>query len=722
MSNISRRKFIQFSGLTGAAFVLGISKNSAAPGIFNLSKNGSAADIFDVTPFISIEKSGKITIVNIKPDMGQGTFQSIPALIAEELEISLDMATIIQSGGEAKYGGGQSAGGSDSIRGSYFKMRKIGAAAREMLTKAAAQKWQVPENECFAENGKIFHRPTRKSFGYGELAELAATFPVPEKPVLKDAKDFKIIGKPQSGLSRPDLKWKVTGAPIFGIDKEVPGMAFASVERCPVFGGKLKNVDDSAAKKVKGVQKIVVAERVFGRNHWPVVAVIADNYWAALKGRKALKIEWDFGENAHFNSKNYEQSLRDLSKTPGLTHHESGDFDKIYGETAQILEAFYETPFVSHSPMEPMNCIAEWNLTGDKVEFWLSHQAPDWIMEDVAKQFSIKKEDVKVNVAFSGGGFGRRLFPDVACEAASIAKLAGKPVKVIWTREDDTQQGPFRPLTFSKMRGGLSDKKLISAFSHNIIAPSIDQTFADEYDTSKPDGTMMEATGEQAYEIPNLKNQFILAPVSVPLGYWRAVTSTTIAFAHECFLDELAHLAGRDPLEFRLAHLTKDSSARRILEKLKAVSGWDAAKSAGRNLGVAQWEFFAGHAGSVVEVKKQADNSIKIEKIWTVIDLGTVVNPDTVRAQTEGAAAMALTAATKNGITFENGRVAQSNFHDNPVLRFNEMPEIEVHILADGGEKIKGVGEPGLPPVAPALANAIFAASGKRHRRMPFEL
>lgn len=717
MATVSRRKFIQLSSLTSAAFVLGVSKNSASPGIFNLSKPGSLADRFDITPFISIEKSGKITLVNIKPDMGQGTFQSIPALIAEELEISLESATILQSGGEPKFGKGQSAGGSNSVRGSYFQMRNVGAAAREMLTKAAAQTWQVPENECVASNGKMEHRATGRSLGYGELAELAATFPVPEKPVLKNAADFNILGKPQT---RPDSKWKVTGAPIFGIDKEVPGMAWASVERCPVFGGKLKKVNDKAALKIAGVQKVVVGERVFGKNRWPSVAVIADNYWAALKGRKALKIDWDFAGNDGFNSKDYEQRLRDLSKTDGLEFSKTGDFDKEISKNGSILEAFYETPFVSHSPMEPMNCLAEW--TGDRLELWLSHQAPDWILGDVSRQFSIPKENIKINIAFSGGGFGRRLFPDVACEAASIARLAGKPVKIIWTREDDTQQGPFRPPTFSKLKAGLSAEKLVSAWSHTVISPSIEQTFGEKYDSSKPDGTMMEGTNEQAYEFPNLKTAFILAETHVPLGYWRAVTSTTTAFAHECFLDEMAALAGRDPLDFRLAHLTKDSSARRILLKLREVSGWDLAKTAGRFLGIAQWEFFAGHAGSVVEVVKKADNSLKILKIWTVIDLGTVVNPDTVRAQCEGAAAMALTAATKNGITFENGRVAQSNFHDNPMLRFNEMPPVEVHILADGGEKIKGVGEPGLPPVAPALANAIFAATGKRHRRMPFEI
>jgi len=298
----------------------------------------------------------------------------------------------------------------------------------------------------------------------------------------------------------------------------------------------------------------------------------------------------------------------------------------------------------------------------------------------------------------------------------------GKPVKVIWTREDDTQQGPFRPLTYSALKGGLVDGGIISAWQHKVISPSIEDTMMENYNDKQSDGTMMEATAEQAYEIPNLNTRFIFAPVKFPLGYWRAVTSTTTAFAHECFMDELAVASNRDPMEFRLGHLSKPSDAKRVLLKLKEVSGWDKPLAKGRGRGVAQWAFFAGLGGNVVEVSTNTDGSIKIEKIWAVIDLGTVVNPDTVRAQVEGAIAMAITAATKGGITFEGGKVVQSNFHDNEMLRISEYPPVEIHILAEGGEKIKGVGEPGLPPVAPALANAIFAATGKRIRRMPFEL
>lgn len=714
-NNISRRRFLEFTGLTGIGFVMGISRSNAAPGVVNMSMEDGSS--FELQPFVIIEKSGKITLMNTRPDMGQGTFQSIPALIAEELEVALDKVTILQTGGEKKYGDGQGAGGSYSVRGSYLQMRKVGAAAREMLIKAAAQQWNVPENECFAENAAVKHRPSGKSLSYGELAESAALLPVPEKPTLKDPKDFKILGK---AMTRPDLPWKVSGKPIFGIDMEVPGMVYASVERSPIFGAKLVRHIDTEALKVPGVQQVVVGERVFGTKKYPAVAVIGDNYWAALKGRKALKVEWDSTGLDTFNSKEYEQNLRDLAKTDGVEDHNAGDFKKAFDSSIIKLEAFYETPFVSHSPMEPMNCIAQW--TGDKLEIWVSTQDPQWMIGDLAGQFGIPQDNIKINVAFNGGGFGRRLFPDVACEAASIAKAVGKPVKVIWTREDDTQQGPFRPLTFSALKGGLVDGGFIAAWQHKVISPSIEATMQEEYNDKKADGTMMEATAEQAYEIPNINTRFIYAPVPVPLGYWRAVTSTTTAFAHECFMDELAAASNRDPMEFRLGHLSKPSDTKRVLLKLKEVSGWDKPLPKGHGRGVAQWAFFAGLGGNVLHVSTNADGSIKIEKIWAVIDLGTVVNPDTVKAQVEGAIAMALTAATKGGITFEGGKVVQSNFHDNEMLRISEYPPVEVHILAEGGEKIKGVGEPGLPPVAPALANAIFAATGKRIRRMPFSL
>lgn len=721
-TNASRRDFLKAAGLTGAAFALGFTANDVhASPVLNLS---ALPESVELTPYILIEKSGKITIMNPRPEIGQGTFQSIPALIAEELDVPLDKVTIRQTGGENKFGGmwSQAVGGSGSVRGGYLPMRKVGASAREMLIKAASDQWSVPVAECVAENATIIHKPTGRKLTYGQLAETAAKLPVPKEPKLKDPKQFTMLGK---SMPRPDVPLKSSGQAMFGIDSRVPNvgpasMVYASIERSPILGSKLVGFDAAQALKIKGVKQAVKVERVVGKNHYEGVAVIADNYWAALQGRKALKVTWNHQGHETFNSVDFEKQLRDLAKTDGIIGHNTGDFDKTFAENTNQLEAFYETPMLSHSTMEPMNALAHYQ--GDKVELWLSTQGGDLARQEVAKVLAIPVDNVTVNVQFNGGGFGRRITQDFASEAAMLSKTIGKPVKVIWTREDDTQLGPFRPMTFSAMRGALSADGKAVALQHKVIAPSIDATMNETYDKTKPDGTMLEGTNEQQYEIPNLNTRYVHADIHIPLTYWRSVTSSTLAFAHECFLDEMAHKAGQDPMAFRLAMLTKDSDTKRVLEKLKEVSGWDKPLPAGKGRGVAQWNFFAGLAGQVVEVSKNKDGGVTVDKVYCVIDLGTVVNPDTVKAQIEGSVAMALTAALKDGITFEKGQVVQANFDKNRMLRINEMPEVDVHILAEGGPTIKGVGEPGLPPLAPALANAVFAATGKRIRRLPFDL
>lgn len=715
-SNIQRRDFLKFTGLSATAFILGIpSVKADEPAL--ISNLSNLEDAFNLNPYVLIERSGKITLFNTKPEMGQGTYQSIPAIIAEELELSPGQYTVQQTGGEKRFGPLQFSGGSYSVRGSYQDLRKVGAAAREMLLTAAARQWNVPESECYAQDAKIFHHPSGKSLGYGDLVETASKLDAPQNPRLKDPADFKMLGK---SVQRADIPLKISGRAVFGIDVEVPGMVYASVERCPVFGAALKGFDKKMALKVAGVEQVLEVVREYGTYKSTGVAVVAKNYWAALKGRKALKVEWDFKGNEKFNSTDYAQSLRELAKTEGLVDHTSGDFDKVYAETNQKLEALYETPFVSHSPLEAMNCTAHWK-DEKTLEVWASTQVPGDVMETLRGRFGLKEENVTIHTCFNGGGFGRRLAVDFITEAVDLAKTIKKPVKLLWTREDDTQQGPFRPLTFSALKGALSSDGKLLAFQHKVISPTVSAFLEPERDKSKPDGTMTEGISSQAYEIPNMKNLFVLADVHIPLGYWRSVTSSTLAFAHECFIDELAHQAGKDPLQFRMDMLTKESDTKRVLQKLREVSGWDNLLPSGKGRGIAQWDFFAGLAGHVVEVSKTSDNAVKIDKVYAVIDLGTVVNPDNVKAQVEGGIVMGITAAIKNGITFANGRTEQSNFHDNPIMRMSEMPQIEVHILAEGGDKIKGVGEPGLPPVAAALANAVFAATGKRIRKLPFD-
>jgi len=715
-STTNRRNFIKLTGITGAGFIIGLSLKSNN-GIAEVAKPGDDVSLYGLTPYIMIEKTGAITLFNPRPEIGQGTFGSIPSLIAEELEVSLDQVIIKQTGGEKRFGPGQFAGGSESIRSDYFTLRRAGASAREMLVSAASRQWNVPVTECYAENAKVFHKPSGKSIGYGDLAEAASKMDVPKEPKLKDPKDFKLLGKK---APRPDIPLKISGRAVFGIDVDVPGMVYASVAHCPVFGAKLVSYDDKATKNVKGVLRVETCERRIGKYKYEAIAVIGSNYWAAYQGRKALAIKWDYKGHESFNSKDYAQSLRDLSKSNGVIDHEQGNFDNAFSTAPVKLDAFYETPIVSHSPIEPMNCVASW-YDGNKLEIWASTQVPGDLIDNFPKDYGIPQENLKVNVLFNGGAFGRRLYNDVIHEAVQLTKKVGKPVKVIWSREDDTQLGPFRPMTFSAMKGALSADGKVVAFQHKVIAPSLDASEHENYDKSKPDRTMTEGISEQKYEMENMKNLYVNADTHIPFAAWRAVTSTTLAFAHECFIDELAVKAKKDPMEFRLAMLTKDSDTKKVLQKLKEVSSWDKPLPEGWGRGVAQYEFFAGLAGYVVEVSKKG-TGITIEKVYAVIDLGTVVNPDMVKNQVEGAATMALTAAIKNGITFDKGETVQNNYNGNPIVRINEMPPVEVHILSDGGPKIKGVGEPGLPPFAPALCNAVFAATGKRIRRLPFDI
>jgi len=463
---LDRRDFLRYTGLSGIALVLGIQSTKGSNSIENLNLVDNAS--ITLNPYVMIEKSGKITLFNNKPEMGQGTQQSITALIAEELEVGPDQYVIKQSGGQKMHGNSQFAGGSYSVRMSYTEMRKVGAAAKEMLLAAAAQQWNCAVSDCYAQKAKVYQRSTGISIGYGDLVAVAATLEVPKNPILKDAKDFKIIGK---NVKRQDIPAKVKGEAVFGIDAVIPGMVYASVERSLVFGATLGNVDKSATLKVTGVLDVVEVERDLGAYKYPGVAVVATNYWAALKGRKALKVTWNTNGKEKFNSKDYNQSLRDLANTDGLVQHSNGDFDKVFAESKEQVVAFYETPIVSHSPMEAMNCSAHWK-EGNQLEIWASTQVPSWVIGDLTNRYGIKEEDIQLHVCFNGGGFGRRLATDFIVEATNLAKVLKKPVKLVWTREDDTQLGPFRPPTFSAMKGSVVDGK-INAFQHKVISPTV---------------------------------------------------------------------------------------------------------------------------------------------------------------------------------------------------------------------------------------------------------
>lgn len=710
MSLESRRSFIKKAGATGLTFWLGLSyvKGANAP-VISTAKS--------LTPFIKIDAAG-ITIFNPNPEMGQGSYQAVASMIAEELEVSLDQITIKNTSGEKEFGAGQWAGGSSTVREGYLTYRKIGASAKEMLVKAASQTWGVSPESCTAKEGKVLHAATNRTLKYEELAEAASLLEIPKEPKLKDPKDFKMLGK---SVKRPDIPLKVTGKAEFGIDADVPGMLYSSVERCPVIGGTLKTFDATAAMKVHGVVKVVSAERVIGKYSSTGVAVIAKTYWAAIQGRKALKIDWDTKGFETFNSSDYEHKLRSLSKEEGILDKQKGSVDIPVN---QVVESFYETPMVAHHPLEPMNCTV--HVKGKKVEIWTSTQVPvsvtgPGMMGSMPAVVGINPEDITLHAGFIGGGFGRRLYFDYIVEAINVAKQMDSPVKVVWSREDTTTQGPFRPMTFSKMIGGLSEKNQVVSFQHKVISPGFMDSAMPNWDKTKLDSMMTEGISAQEYDIPNMKNSFVFADYHVPMAAWRSVTSSTLAFAHECFIDELAHKAEKDPLDFRIDLQSTNTDTKRVLKKLREITNWDKPLPAGKARGVAQWDFFAGLSAQAVEVSLAKNGAVSVDKVYVVIDLGTVVNPDNVKAQVEGAVLMALSAAIHPAITLKNGVVEQKNFDTTPVARMSEAPEVIVEIITEGA-KIKGVGEPGLPPFAPALGNAIFALTKKRLRKLPLEI
>lgn len=714
---VSRRDFLKLSGTTGAALMLGYIFPFGTNGKAIL-KNLSKEKVFtsDLTPFIIIDSSDTITLMLHKPEMGQGTFESMPVILAEELDVMFDQVKIKPAIADRSKYGSMTVGGSNSVRGSWMRLRKAGAAARTMLIKAASQKWNVPVNKLYAKDGKVYQKGSDKSSNYGDLIEIASKLAVPEDVKLKDPKDFQMIGK---SIPRPDIPSKVDGSALFGYDTKIPGMVYASVEHCPVFRGKVKSFDASAAKAVPGVKQVLIAERYAHRNQLFGVAVIADNYYSALQGRKALKVEWDPGKFAKANTQELYKKLRELTQTEGKIAKRQGDFEGAYKNASKKVEAIYELPYASHAPLEPQNAIA--HVQGNKCEIWAPTQVPDGAQHIVANLLNIPLENVTLHFTLIGGAFGRRLISDVITEAVLLSKKVGAPVKVVWTREDDMTQGPFRPGTVSSLKGGLDDKGEFIAFQHKVVAPSISYNMYGGPETrDKEDRGALEGIVRSPYEIPNVVFNNIFAESPVAISAWRSVYSSTTCFAQESFIDEMAHAAGKDPLQFRIDLIHENTRMKNLYKFLREKSGWNKPLPNGWGKGVAAIEFFAGRAGHVIYVSKKG-SGVKIERIVAAIDCGTVVNPDNVKAQLEGASVMALTAAIKDAITIFNGKVLQTNFNSYRLLRFNEMPVVEAYIVPNP-IKPDGVGEPGIPSLAPALGNAIFSATGKRIRKLPFNI
>jgi isoquinoline 1-oxidoreductase beta subunit len=714
MKNISRRNFIKASGMTGAVLALGYYMPAIGKDP-EILKNASADNLgIELNAWITIDRNGKVTIVNHRSEMGQGSYQAVPQIIAEELEVNLDNVNIIfGTGNSAKYGS-QITGGSSTVRGTYKKLLRLSATAREMLIEAAANKWKVDKSECYAENGEVIHKSSGKKLGYGELVLEASKLEPPKEVALKNPKDYKILRKP---LPRQDTPLKVNGKAIFGLDKKLPGMFYAVVERNPRFLGKVKSFDDTAAKAIPGVKHVIKVQMNVFNTKREGVAVVADSLWIAMQGRKVLKVDWDdSGFEHHSTEQLYAKMTEDLKSTP-ISFKTKGNFNAVYNKASKKSEAIYETPYESHSCMEPLNCIA--NVQGDKCEIWGPIQGPDWIQDDLSKQLNIPKENITVNMTFLGGGFGRKAFTDYPHEAAVISKAINAPVQVVWTREDDTTQGPFRPGMIYACKGALNDDGSIAGFETKIAGQNMDHQWpgADKisYNGSDTEGFL------ETYlnSLPNYSFGDIPLDSPIPVMWWRSVYSSTNGFAFESFMDELALQAGKDPIDFRRQHF-QDGRVHELASKLEEVSGW---KSRGKNsgYGVAITECFSTIVGEVVKVSKKADGKVKIDKVWAVMDCGWYVNPDIIRAQVEGSIIMALGAATKHATHFADGKAVENNFHTYKMPRITDIPEIEVHVM-DNDEKAGGVGEPGLPPFTPALTNAIFDLTGKRIRKLPFNL
>jgi len=714
MENISRRNFIKLSGISGV--VLAIGYYFPALGMEPTLMNAETAENLgiDLNAWISIDTSGNVTIINHRAEMGQGSFQSVPQIIAEELEVNLDKVRIIFAPGNRKIFGSQTTGGSSTIRGSYKMLLNLSASAREMLIEAASKKWGVSPSECYAEEGYVIHKTSGKKLNYGALVEEASKLSPPKNIALKNSKDYKIIRKP---LPRQDIPDKTNGQTIFGMDKKLPGMLYAVVERSPRFAGKIKSFDDTATKAIPGVKSVFkIQAEVFSTKREGVV-VVADNLWAAMQGRKALKIEWDdTGFEHHSTDELYTKMKESLKGEPKISKTK-GNFSSTFNASSKKAEAVYETPYEAHSCMEPLNCIAYFQ--DNKCEIWGPIQGPDMIQEDISAKFGIPIENVIVKMTFLGGGFGRKAFTDYPYEAALISKEIKAPVQVIWTREDDTTIGPFRPGMVYQCKGGLSAKGELSAFESIMAGQNMGHQYSGA-DKSKSNNSASEGFPEQYYEsIPNYRIGDIPLDSPIPVMWWRSVYSSTNGFAFESFIDELALLAEKDPLEFRKP-LLSTKRYQDFISKLESISEW---KSRGKNdgYGVAITECFKSIVGQVVKISKNTEEKIKIDKVWAVIDCGWYVNPDIIRAQVEGSIVMALGAGTKHAILFEDGKTVQKNFDKYKMPRINDIPEIEVQIM-ENNEDAGGVGEPGLPPFMPALTNAIFNLTGKRIRKLPFNL
>jgi isoquinoline 1-oxidoreductase beta subunit len=666
---------------------------------------------FAPNAFIRIDQAGNTTLVMPQVEMGQGVYTSIAMILAEELDADFAKVTLEHAPPDDKlYGnpvfGLQVTGNSNSIRAFWEPLREAGASTRAMLVQAAAQQWQVEPASCTTANSEVTHKESGRKLSYGALATSAGSERPPTDVALKDPKDFVLIGKPLKRLDTPD---KVDGKAVYGIDAMLADMKFATLKACPVFGGKVGKVDDSAAKKIPGVQKVVLLD--------DMVAVVGDHMWAAKKGLDALVIDWDEGPNARLSSNDIWQDLRAASEKDGVVAKSEGDIAKGLA-TGDKLEASYELPFLAHATMEPLNATV--HLKPDSCEIWTGTQIVSRVQSEAAKAAGLPVDKVIVNNHLLGGGFGRKLEPDMVVAAVRIAKQVDGPVKVVWTREEDIQHDIYRPLYRDTIAASLSDGKIVGG-KYKISGSSIMARWLPPAFQKGIDIDAVDAAVDMPYDIPNFHVEYVRKePPAVPTGFWRGVGPNNNVFAVECFMDELAHKAGKDPVEFRRGMLGKNPRLLAALNLAAEKSNWGQPLPPRVGRGVCVQPSFASFIATVVEAEVDQQGEVHLRRVTLAVDTGIAVNPDTVVAQLEGGLIFGLTAALYGEITIDKGRVQQSNFHDYRMLRIDQAPKIEVHVVKSG-EAPGGIGEAGTNAGPPALRNAIFAATGVALRRLPID-
>ncbi len=722
--NINRRTFLTGTAVVAGGLVLGIVPAQRAGAMPN-----ARAGSFQSNAWLQITPADEVIFQLDKTEMGQGVMTALPTILAEELEIDPRRIIVELAPINAAFQNPiQMTGGSSSVSSRWDVLRTTGAQAREMLVAAAAARWAVPPAQCRADNGRVLKVGSDESFSYGELANDAAKLPVPKNPVLKDPAEFKYIGK---SLRRFDGPEKSNGTAVFGIDVDVPDAVVAILIRNPHFGGSLQSFDAAAARGAPGVIDI------FDVNG--AIAVVADTYWHATKAARAVSVTWDKGPLGTLDSAGIRAAWVEMAKEDGRTIRDDGDTAATLKKAASVHDAVYEVPYLAHATMEPQNTTA--SFRDGSCEIWSPNQGPDVAQALAADALGIARDKVTVHTTLMGGGFGRRGIPDFVAEAALVSRQVKRPVKLIWSREQDMQHDFYRPATYNVMKAALNDQGQVQSWSHKIVAPSLFRSLLPLLGKVAPEwmphwmtnslsavaGTLVktrdpsahEGAVEQPYAIPNVDIAHVFYDPGVPLGFWRSVGHSQNAFVVEGFIDELAHKAGEDPYKFRRRLLEGNARHLAVLDLVAEKANWGT-PTLGTHQGIAVHESFGSVVAEVVEVRI-VENTIKVERVVCAADCGLVVNPDQVHAQVESAVIFGLTAALRGKITIKDGAVEQSNFHDYPLLRMNEVPVVEVHVVPSTNAPT-GIGEPGTPPIAPAVANAVFAATGSRLRSLPLTL